>query len=176
MAMPPLNGVGHAGKNGAREYKYATLQDVLKSVMPPLIENGVLLTQGIDGDMLKTTVRKGAEMLVLDSRSVPTSGTPQELGSAETYAKRYALCTVFCIAGMEDDDGQAAGSIAAPSRGPSVEAAKRRMWEAIKKWAELHGEDVNTVVTGVQKRKDWTESVEFFDRVASEFESDLGDG
>lgn len=110
MGMPPLNGVGHAGRNGAREYRYALLQDVLKCVVPPLLDQGVLLTQGFSDGRLVTSVTKGDETIRLDVRDVNMSGTSQEQGSAETYAKRYALCSAFCIAGMDDDDGQAASA------------------------------------------------------------------
>lgn len=108
MVNPPLNGVGHAGKNGSRTYKYALLSDVLACIMPPLLENGVLLTQRISDGVLETVAYCGDESLLLDSRKVNLNGTSQEQGSAETYAKRYALCTVFCLCGIEDDDGAAA--------------------------------------------------------------------
>jgi hypothetical protein len=39
----------------------------------------------------------------------PTRGTPQQIGSALTYARRYILCAVTGVApGGEDDDGKAA--------------------------------------------------------------------
>lgn len=175
MNMPPMNGIGHAGKGGSREYKYATLQDVLKCIMPPLIENGVLLYQSIEDNVLKTVAAKGDETMVLDSRKVNLSGTPQEQGSAETYAKRYALCTVFCIAGTEDDDGQAASAAprAAQQDGIAISNAKGRMWAALQKWAELHGREPQDVLKGVQKRPDWSESADFFNKVAYEFEDDM---
>lgn len=174
MQMPPLNGVGHAGKGGSRTYKYATLQDVLKCVVPPLIEQGVLLSQGFLDGQLVTTVSKGEETMTLDSRRVNMSGTSQEQGSAETYAKRYALCSVFCIAGAEDDDGQAASSMTQPyANGGDIKAAKTRMWHAIQKWAELHGRTPEDVLDGVKKRPGWSETVEFFDAVTLDFEGDM---
>ena len=124
MVNPPLNGVGHAGKNGAREYKYALLSDVLSCVMPPLLDNGVLLTQCIEDGVLKTVAYCGDESMVLDSRKVNMSGTSQEQGSAETYAKRYALCTVFCLSGIEDDDGAAAQN--QPRRGQNPNGGQTR--------------------------------------------------
>src|SRR5690606_31859835 len=36
---------------------------------------------------------------------LPTTGTPQQVGSAITYARRYALCAVTGVAADEDDDG-----------------------------------------------------------------------
>lgn len=39
---------------------------------------------------------------------VGASAKPQEVGSALTYARRYALCALYGIAGDKDDDGEAA--------------------------------------------------------------------
>jgi len=173
MKMPPLNGVGHAGKNGVREYKYALLSDVLKSIIPPLMDKGVLLTQGIEDGELKTIARMGDEVLVLDSRHVPTTGNPQEQGSAETYAKRYALCTVFCISGMEDDDGQAA-SERKPRNDGELAKAKLRLRDAINGAVQrgvIH--DANGAMSGITKRTDYEENKlnpEWFRDVAQEFD------
>ena len=168
MQMPPLNGVGHAGKGGSREYKYATLQDVLKCVVPPLIEQGVLLVQGFDDGALVTSVYKDDESMELDRRHVNMNGTSQEQGSAETYAKRYALCSVFCIAGMEDDDGQAATSAGTP-----LDQAKHRLWAALTAYGKKNGTDPEEVLEGVKKRPEWSTqnaSAEWLNKVASEYE------
>ena len=106
MEQPVLDSTGHAGKNGAREYKYASLAAVRKCVFPPCNERGIFITQHFDGDnVLVTEARLGEQSAVLDRRVVALSGIPQSDGSAETYAKRYALCSVFGLAGIEDDDG-----------------------------------------------------------------------
>ena len=183
MKMPPLNGVGHAGKGGARTYKYALLQDVLKCVMPPLMEHGVLLTQGIFDGELKTIARKGDEEVVLDSRSVLMQGNPQELGSAETYAKRYALCTVFCISGMEDDDGEAAsdqrvGKLPQKPDNKELMDARNRLNAAIDAWAERNGMDAKGAKAGILKRqgyKDHKDDPKWFVTIAMEFEEDTVD-
>lgn len=39
---------------------------------------------------------------------VGASAKPQDVGSALTYARRYALCALYGIAGDKDDDGEAA--------------------------------------------------------------------
>ena len=43
-------------------------------------------------------------------------GTPQEMGSAITYARRYALCAVTGVAPDDDDDDGAAATKAATTR------------------------------------------------------------
>ena len=171
MQMPPLNGVGHAGKNGSREYKYALLSDVLKCVMPPLMEAGVLLTQRIQDGVLKTVAYKDGEEAVLDERRVNLSGNSQEQGSAETYAKRYALCTVFCLSGLEDDDGQAA--MAQQPMNDYTASCKRRMWEAIKAWSHANGKDPNEILEERRSKKEWQDNADAYIAVALEFEQGL---
>lgn len=62
----------------------------------------------------------------------PTRGTPQQSGSAITYAKRYCLSAIVGVA-TEDDDGKAASDAAAPKastrppRSPLVQA-KADLW------------------------------------------------
>lgn len=109
MANPDLDGIARTGKGGSREYKYATLSSVLKSIMEPLLSEGIFFTQHLDlENVLTTECFLGEQKVILDTRHVIRGGSAQEEGSAETYAKRYAICSVFGLAGEEDDDGNAA--------------------------------------------------------------------
>ena len=119
MEQPVMDSEGRAGKNGARVYKYASLASVRKSVFPPCNERGIFITQHFDGgNVLITEAHMGEQSVILDHRIVALSGNSQADGSAETYAKRYALCSVFGLAGIEDDDGASSGE----SKGLSVNA------------------------------------------------------
>lgn len=97
----------------AYNYKYETLDQVLAIVQPALMANGLFVNQGIEwgaeGYELRTVVydtEGGIDCKVMDSRPVKLTGDSQKDGSAETYARRYALKTVFGLCG-EDDDGAA---------------------------------------------------------------------
>ena len=57
---------------------------------------------------------------------LPTSGTPQAIGSAITYARRYTLVAVTGLAPEDDDDGAAAEAERAGQRGTSQRAAPAR--------------------------------------------------
>jgi len=60
---------------------------------------------------------------------LPASGTPQQIGSAITYARRYALCAVTGLVADDDDDGNAAEQAAPPqpaSVGLSAEERQQR--------------------------------------------------
>lgn len=109
MEQPVLDSIGRTGRGGERTYKYASLASVRKAVFPPCNELGIFITQHFDGDnTLITEAHLGDQFVVLDRRKVTIVGRAQEDGSNETYAKRYALCSVFGLAGVEDDDGEAA--------------------------------------------------------------------
>lgn len=68
------------------------------------------------------------------------------------------------------------GSKAAKPKAESELPGRRRMWEAIKAWAEAHGRSAEEVLNGVKKRPEWESqhmSDEWLTSVAVEFEQDL---
>jgi hypothetical protein len=100
---------------------YATLASCWASARAPLSKNGLAITQLTrleDGViMLDTLLLHGSGQWVRSTYPVkPEKPTPQGLGSALTYAKRYSLCSVCGVSPAgEDDDGNAA-SPAPPAR------------------------------------------------------------
>lgn len=97
----------------AYNYRYEQLDQVLGIVQPALMAHGLFVTQGMEcsegGYELRTYVcdAEGDTLRIpMDCRPVKLTGDSQKDGSAETYARRYALKTVFGLCG-EDDDGQA---------------------------------------------------------------------
>lgn len=97
----------------AYNYRYEQLDQVLGIVQPALMAHGLFVTQGMErsegGYELRTYIcdAEGDTLrITMDSRPVKITGDSQKDGSAETYARRYALKTVFGLCG-EDDDGQA---------------------------------------------------------------------
>lgn len=173
----------------AYSYKYETLDQVLGIVQPALNANGLTVMQGMycmgESFCLRTYVLDGEDGLehMLDLRPVAFGTDPQKNGSAETYARRYALKTAFGLCG-EDDDGAAASAPrpakagkepskakTAPQKAPdALAAAKKRMWAAMKEWGAQNGRTPEQVLEGVRKRPDWAETADFFNGVADEFE------
>jgi hypothetical protein len=93
-------------------YSYADLAQVSRAILPVLGELGLSFTA-------KPTMSDGKFVLAYrllhvsgeDDKGeypLPTSGTPQSVGSAITYARRYCLCAVTGVAPEDDDDGAAA--------------------------------------------------------------------
>jgi hypothetical protein len=91
--------------------KYASLAAVIDAVRKPLADNGLCYTQTTEiregGLVLVTTLRHGGQW-VASEYPLPTAAKPQELGSALTYARRYSLSAIACIAADEDDDAEGA--------------------------------------------------------------------
>lgn len=153
-----LHGMGNPVKDTkGHNYKYAQLDQVMDVIKPALYEAGLAVRQGVregsDGFLLETIVFGDTESRVLDVRPIRVMEDPQKQGSYETYMRRYALLTVFGLA-PEDDDGQAAKPSQKPreaTRRPQAkqqhqtpeEAAKQRLWAAIKGYCQRNGTDPN---------------------------------
>lgn len=112
------------------KYTYATLEQVLSIVKPQLFAHELVLLQRVehrDGEYyLTTSIADAAETLELDIRPITFTGDAQRDGSLETYYRRYALMTVFGLAG-EDDDGAATKKPTGKDKGgdsPELKAAK----------------------------------------------------
>lgn len=120
---------------------------------------------------MQTVFATADASLVLSSHPYQVDSNPQKTASASTYARRYSLVSAFNLA-AEDDDGNQAAAQEKPSTDYRLKAAKTRMWQAIQKWAELHGRTPESVLDGVKKRPEWADDAAFFERVAIEFESD----
>lgn len=60
-----------------------------------------------------------------------------------------------------------------PKTGVELEKAKRRMWEAIKKWSELNDRIPQEVLDSQMKQKSWQDTAEYYESVALDFESDM---
>jgi len=95
--------------NPAFRSQYATLEEVLAQVKPVLLKHGLALVQTVDGNELSTYLidGEGVQMVIGRYPLEPDKQTPQGMGSAITYARRYALKGVFGLAEV-DDDGNAA--------------------------------------------------------------------
>lgn len=100
-------------KTGTFDYDYADLAEASLIILPLLAKQGLSFSS-------KPTVLDGRPVLVSTLRHVsgesdeaiwelPPKGSPQQIGSAITYGRRYTLCAMTGVAaGDEDDDGQRA--------------------------------------------------------------------
>ena len=125
QAELPSIGKGHEANAGSYSYRYASLTDVTEALFPLLAANGLLFTA------MPTFMDTGAFVLRFELRHVkgesitghwplPTTGTPQQQGSAVSYARRYALLAVTGAAPDDDDDGAAASTVKTSTAKPAT--------------------------------------------------------
>lgn len=98
---------------GAYTFSYAPLDSVLAAVRGPLAENGLAVVQLLDEDSLVTRLIHESGASLQGRIDLPQTAGIQEMGSAVTYLRRYALQALLGIAAEDDDDGnRAAGNTA----------------------------------------------------------------
>lgn len=102
--------------------RFASLAAIRNAVMPVLTKNGIAVVQ----ELVTDTGPSGSPIISCFTHLYHTSGQTltfgplmmpatkpdaQGLGSAATYAKRYALQAVCGVVGDDDDDGNAASKV-----------------------------------------------------------------
>ena len=102
--------------NPAFKSDYASIEAVIDAVKPALHRNGLVVTQHIgptvEGDASLTTVlshTSGAYMMSTGTISRGRKRGPQDDGSANTYMRRYALCSLLLLKQADDDGNLASG-------------------------------------------------------------------
>lgn len=95
--------------------KYADLGSVVEMARPVLAKNGLAISQlirpnsevaEVETNLLHTSGQWISSTITLK----PTKSDPQGMGSAITYARRYALSAILGIASEVDDDANSAST------------------------------------------------------------------
>ena len=123
LAMSKFQGaikaVPKSAVNDFLSTKYADLAVYLESVRKPLADNELAILQfpssSDDSVTVETLLAHSSGQWVAQSLSLPAMMKKkgemvydaQSIGSAITYARRYAIASILCLA-SEDDDGNAA--------------------------------------------------------------------
>ena len=113
-------------KNPHFKNTYASLTQILSEVKPILTECGLILIQPINIDRVGSTIidfETGEK--IETSISLPTNLTPQQLGSAITYFRRYTLAILLSLQ-SHDDDSQST-NVTKPNIAEQVEIAKSKI-------------------------------------------------
>lgn len=112
-AMPHI-GSSREADTGTYKYRYAGLHDVAEALYPAMAAVGLCFTACptlLDGRFVldyRLDHVSGESRGGLYPLADPTRSTGQQIGSAITYARRYALTAVTGIVVDPDDDGSAA--------------------------------------------------------------------
>jgi hypothetical protein len=113
-------------KNPHFKNTYASLTQILSEVKPLLTECGLILIQPISLEGVGTTIidfETGEKIETVIS--LPTNLSPQQLGSAITYFRRYTLASLLSLE-IDDDDAQST-VVKQPNLNEQVEIAKAKI-------------------------------------------------
>ena len=121
-------------KNPHFKSNYATLSNILDSVMPVLTEVGIVVTQAPMGQVLTTrlTHSESGEYIECEHDLVMKDpNNPQSIGSAMSYARRYSL-TSLLVLNIDDDDANQSAGRNQPQ--PAKTAEKKELTTTSKLW------------------------------------------
>ena len=101
--------IGKVAKNAKNPHfknTYADLNALIEAVEPILLEKGLLLLQPIkDGKVFTVITNVDDATFVESGIDLPNGISPQQMGSAITYYRRYTLSSLMTLQAI-DDDGQ----------------------------------------------------------------------
>lgn len=165
-----------ASKGAVNPYfksKYADLNALREVIREPLAANGLSITQfartvsngervEVETMLMHSSGEYLRDTLVLpvgrkyDKEGEAMPVDVQSIGSAITYARRYALSSILSLA-ADDDDGNAAVGSAPPARTPTSlmragrEAAEKGEADLRSWWNSLHENDRGLISPGDRK-------------------------
>ena len=95
---------------GEYSFKYATLANCKDSTREELAKNGLSVSQVIgEGGSVTTILMHTSGQFIADSFAInPVEQNPQAIGSAISYAKRYAFTAILGLVAEDDDDANIA--------------------------------------------------------------------
>ena len=129
VAFPPVRRDKHVHvttKAGSGyDFDYAPLESIIEATRGPLSANGLAVVQVLDEDSLVTRLIHESGASLTGRIDLPRTDGMQEMGSAITYLRRYALQSILGVAAEDDDDGnRAIGGSIQPRQG--ARSAPRR--------------------------------------------------
>ena len=137
--------------------KYADLAACWDACRATLSKHGLSVMQIPDGPSGLITVLGHTSGQWISGRveMTLTKNDPQGLGSALTYARRYALSAFIGLASEDDDDGNAASQ--APAKKPRKKAPEQPSKEQVEFLEKLLD---SSTVTNDEREKTWTRLID----------------
>lgn len=142
-------------QKGKYSYTYADLAQISRQLMPILGDLGLSFiakpTVTADGRfVLAYKLLHTSKETEEGEYPLPTGGTPQSMGSAITYARRYCLCAVTGVAPEDDDDGAAAEAEARRPLAQPEPQWERPLPERATDWDWANGFETRVNAAGTQ--------------------------
>jgi hypothetical protein len=115
--------MGAATKDAANPFfksRYADLNSIWEAARGPLTKNGIAVLQSPSADGARVTVatrflHSSGQWIQGEVSATAKDASPQSVGSAITYLRRYALQSFAGVATADDDGESAQGRATTPS-------------------------------------------------------------
>lgn len=152
---------------------YADLASVWDACRVALTKNGLSVSQIVESDdgcilCIHTVLMHTSGQFVSGIfRVKPSKSDPQSMGSATTYARRYALSAIVGVAPEDDDGNRASGHTPLPDNPtpptretpkPNPAPAKSEFVVKVEKWMGVQPEDRASAWKSLKKAGGFTES------------------
>ena len=137
LAQGDMNPAKKGAANTFFKSKYADLSEIIEASRYPLSANDLSIVQYADnGHVVTQLMHSSGQWIRGTLRITPKDNTPQGIGSALTYARRYSWQMMVGL-GAEDDDGEAAmgraGSAYDPAHAKPAPKKRAKRKPAVKK-------------------------------------------
>jgi hypothetical protein len=114
IAQGKITGALKDSANPFFKSKYADLASVWDACRGPLSDNGLAVIQLTESDdsgvfVVTTLAHSSGQWIRSRLRLTPKDDTPQAMGSAITYGRRYGLASMVGVAQVDDDANAASG-------------------------------------------------------------------
>ena len=111
---------------GEYKFKYADLSECKRAAKQPLADNELSVCQLIEYDysILTILLHSSGQWISSKVRMPSNTADAQSIGSAITYAKRYAFCAILGIVADDDDDANIASGNTAQKEQPKEQPKK----------------------------------------------------
>ena len=180
MVRGMVSGVKKTAKNPFFKSSYADLNGVMDSLAPALVECNLIYVQYAnrhDGvDVLTTelvNVSNPEDKIVSHTHLVIPAPDMQKLGGAITYARRYALVSMFGLEAI-DDDGNVANGKGTPLTATQLHNARINDAKATLDKAKKEGNyDLASDIYDFAKKEGFIQVCDYYSQL---FESDNKEG
>lgn len=167
----------------AGRYRYRNIEDINAAVKPLAASHGcavIYSDEFASGVCVSTcSLTNGSETVSSSAFSVVNNNPKgmsieQACASASTFARKAAVTGLFALDNSEKDPDRLNATVTEPdTKATDVSAevikAKRNLWEAVTRYAELNGIDPHTISDEIKARDDYRETRAYLNKVASEY-------
>jgi hypothetical protein len=149
IAQGKITGALKDSANPFFKSKYADLASVWDACRGPLSENGLAVIQQTESDdsgvfVITTLAHSSGQWMRSRLRLHPKDDTPQGMGSAITYGRRYALAAAVGVAQVDDDGNAASGCAGVATvdpRGEPKPQDQKKVTDYVKRFSDAMNAD-----------------------------------